>query len=326
MSIALKASHFPREDVNLARENAELRAKIRLLEAVIDNFPGGIILTDKDLNILICNKQQRSLLQYPESLFGRGRLTLEDLFRFNATRGEYGPGDVEEIVSQKMALALKAEAHAFERTRPNGQVVEIRGTPLPGGGFVTSYVDVTENRAMQAGMAELALKDSLTGLANRPLFLDRLQQAMALAKRDDHFALHYIDLDNFKPINDTHGHDAGDHVLKEVALRFKKVVRETDMVARLGGDEFVVIQTKAASQDAVEKLATRLLNAARQPIDYKGEKLSVGASIGICLSMSAIQDAEQIVKLADLALYESKRRGKNRFKVFGSGPQIDPGS
>lgn len=326
MSSALKADRISRHDLSLAQENAELRAQIKLLEAVIDNFPGGIILTDKDLNILICNKQQRALLQYPEALFARRKLTLEDLFRFNAMRGEYGPGDVEEIVSRKMALALKAEAHAFERTRPNGQVVEIRGTPLQGGGFVTSYVDVTENRAMQAGMAELALKDSLTGLANRPLFLDRLQQAIALAKRDDHFALHYIDLDNFKPINDTHGHDAGDHVLREIAQRFKNAVRETDMVARLGGDEFVVIQTKASSMEAVERLATRLLASAQQPIEYKGKELCVGASIGISLSMNAAPDAEQIVKLADLALYESKRRGKNRFKVFGSGPQVDPGS
>lgn len=324
MDVVLKQrKKLPSQQV-LMRENAALRGKIRLLEAVIDNFPGGIVLTDKDLNILICNRQQRALLQYPEHLFAEAGLTLEDLFRFNARRGEYGPGDVEDIVAAKMALAAKAEAHAFERTRPNGQVVEIRGTPLPGGGFVTSYVDVTENRAMQAGVAELALKDSLTGLANRPLFLDRLKQALALARRGDHFALHYIDLDNFKPINDEHGHDAGDQVLREIGQRFKTVARETDMVARLGGDEFVVIQTKATSLEAAERLAERLLHVAKQPIAYNGRKLFVGASIGISLSLNAVLEADQIVKFADLALYESKRRGKNRYKVFGAGPHSDP--
>ncbi|MFT3670502.1 diguanylate cyclase domain-containing protein [Aestuariivirga sp.] len=323
MDVALKPKRKLSRQQVLLRENAALKDKIRLLEAVIDNFPGGIVLTDKDLNILICNRQQRSLLQYPEHLFA-SNLTLEDLFRFNAKRGEYGPGEVEEIVAGKMALAAKAEAHAFERTRPNGQVVEIRGTPLPGGGFVTSYIDVTENRAMQKGVAELALKDSLTGLANRPLFLDRLKQAIALARRGDHFALHYIDLDNFKPINDQHGHDAGDEVLREISRRFKRVARETDMVARLGGDEFVVIQTKASSVEAAEKLAVRLLQATQQPIVYGGHNLMVGASIGISMSMHSVLESDQMVKFADLALYESKRRGKNRFRIFGAGPQSDP--
>ncbi len=234
------------------------------------------------------------------------------------------PAKWRTIVAAKMALAAKAEAHAFERTRPNGQVVEIRGTPLPGGGFVTSYIDVTENRARQKGVAELALKDSLTGLANRPLFLDRLKQAIALARRGDHFALHYIDLDNFKPINDQHGHDAGDFVLKEIAQRFRHAARETDMVARLGGDEFVVIQTKATTAEAAEKLAERLLSATKSPILYNGHKLTVGASIGISMSMHSVLESDQIVKFADLALYESKRRGKNRYRIFGEGPQSDP--
>jgi diguanylate cyclase (GGDEF)-like protein len=324
MDVVLKQKDKLSSQHALLRENAALKDKIKLLEAVIDNFPGGIVLTDKNLNILICNRQQRSLLQYPEYLFSEGNLTLEDLFRFNAKRGEYGAGEVEEIVAAKMALAAKAEAHAFERKRPNGQVVEIRGTPLPGGGFVTSYIDVTENRAMQAGVAELALKDSLTGLANRPLFLDRLKQSLALARRGDHFALHYIDLDNFKPINDQYGHDAGDHVLREVGKRFKTAARETDMVARLGGDEFVVIQTKATSVEAAEKLAKRLLSGAKQPVSFNGHDLQIGASIGISLSMNSVLESDQIVKFADLALYESKRRGKNRYRIFGAGPQDDP--
>lgn len=324
MDVALKPKKKLPTQQTLHRENTALRNKIKLLEAVIDNFPGGIVLTDKDLNILICNRQQRSLLQYPEYLFSEGNLTLEDLFRFNAQRGEYGPGEVEDIVAAKMALAAKAEAHAFERTRPNGQVVEIRGTPLPGGGFVTSYIDVTENRVRQAGVAELALKDSLTGLANRALFLDRLKQSLALARRGDHFALHYIDLDNFKPINDKHGHDAGDHVLREIGQRFKIVARETDMVARLGGDEFVVIQTKANSVEAAERLAHRLLAAAQKPVSFNSQELTVGASIGISMSMNAVLESDLLVKFADLALYESKRRGKNRFRVFGAEPQSDP--
>ena len=122
---------------------------MKLLEAVIDNFPGGIILTDRDLKVVICNQQQRELLEYPATLFKDGNPSLRELFHFNAVRGEYGPGDAEELVAHKMDLVRKREAHVFERTRPNGRIVEVRGVPLDEGGFVTSYVDVTEHRKNQ---------------------------------------------------------------------------------------------------------------------------------------------------------------------------------
>jgi diguanylate cyclase (GGDEF)-like protein len=326
MNMHLKASQSFAKNMRAEDENKRLHERTALLEAVIDNFPGGVVLTDRQLNVLVCNKQLRSLLQYPESLFANDQLTLEDLFRFNARRGEYGPGDAEEIVKSKMELALKAEAHAFERVRPNGQVLEIRGTPLPAGGFVTSYVDVTENRKTQAEIVKHAFRDQLTGLANRSIFLERMTQALALARRDEQFALHYIDLDDFKPVNDRFGHDAGDHVLKEIANRFKSTARETDLVARMGGDEFAVIQTKVPSVAMAEKFAKRLLVSARQPIMFGQDELRVGASIGIAISTTSAEEAAHIVKQADLALYESKRRGKNRFRIFGSEPRIDPGS
>src|SRR5262245_2818237 len=179
-----------------------LRERVRLLEAVIENFPGGISLFDRNLRMLLCNEQQKRLLDYPDDLFSEGFPTLETLYRFNAGRGEYGPGDVEEHVARRVALAREGKAHVFERTRPNGTVLEIRGMPLQGGGFVTTYLDVTEQRRRQAMIAHLAHHDTLTNLPNRVLFADRLKTAIALAKRMGVVALHYLDIDKFKSVND----------------------------------------------------------------------------------------------------------------------------
>jgi PAS domain-containing protein len=127
-----------------------LREHTRLLEAVIENFPGGISLFDDKLQMVLCNEQQKILLDYPEQLFADGFPTLEGLFRFNALRGEYGPGDIDEQVARRVRLVRERKAHVYERTRPNGTIVEIRGMPIDGGGFVTTYLDVTDQRRNQA--------------------------------------------------------------------------------------------------------------------------------------------------------------------------------
>ena len=301
-------------------ELLQLRERVLLLEAVIDNFPGGILLTDKNLNVVVCNRQQRNLLDYPDTLFEDNNPTLRELFHFNAARGEYGPGDVQELVSAKMELVRRREPHIFERTRPNGRIVEIRGAPLSRGGFVTSYVDVTEHRKNQQLIAELALKDPLTGLANRNLLKERIDQALARARRGEGFAIHYIDLDRFKPINDQHGHEAGDRVLIEVARRLQAAVREVDTVARVGGDEFVVLQSNARSSAAAGELAVRLMELFKPTIAIKGIAHAVGASIGVAVSDIAAGSMDEMLRRADAALYVSKNGGRGRYAVHQDDP------
>jgi PAS domain-containing protein len=123
-----------------------MRERMRSLEAVVENFPGGISVFDRDLNMVLCNDQQRRLLDYPDNLFAGAFPSMEALFRFNVQRGEYGPGEAEEHVARRMALVRQNKSHVYERTRPNGTVVEVRGVPITGGGFVTTYFDVTEQR------------------------------------------------------------------------------------------------------------------------------------------------------------------------------------
>jgi diguanylate cyclase (GGDEF)-like protein len=293
-----------------------MRERIRLLEAVIENFPGGISLFDSNLQMLLCNDQQRELLEYPDDLFAHGLPTLEGLFRFNAARGEYGPGDVEEQVARRMQLARERKAHVFERTRPNGTVIEVRGTPLEGGGFVTTYLDVSEQRRTQAMIAHMAHHDTLTNLPNRALFADRLGTAVALARRSGVVAVHYVDIDKFKPVNDELGHEAGDALLVAIAGRLAGAVRENDTVARLGGDEFAIVQTGIRNARDAGVLAGRLLKEMSRSFDVLGHDVEVGASIGVAIAPGDGTTVDDILRNADTALYRSKSNGRGCFSFY----------
>ncbi len=294
----------------------ELAERARLLEVVVDNFPGGISVFDKDLRMVLCNEQQKRLLEYPDDLFANGYPTLEEIYRLNAVRGEYGPGDPEALVKVRMDLARQQKAHVFERTRPNGTVLEIRGMPLAGGGFVTTYLDVTSQRRSQAEIAHMAHHDALTDLPNRSLFRDRLERAMARARCGEMIALHFLDLDRFKPVNDEMGHAAGDSLLQAVARRINTAKRESDLVARLGGDEFAFIQGAISRDSDAEHFARRILTSVCQPYSIDGRHITVGGSIGIALAPRHGLDPDILMQRADAALYRSKVDGRGGFSFF----------
>ncbi|MBX3531406.1 MAG: diguanylate cyclase [Rhizobiaceae bacterium] len=293
-----------------------LRERVRLLEAVIENFPGGISLFDDHLQMVLCNRRQQEMLEYPPELMAAGYPSMEQLFRFNAARGEYGPGDVETIVAKKMTLARKREAHCYDRTRPNGAIIEVRGMPLEGGGFVTTYLDVTEQRRTQALLAHMAQHDPLTDLPNRMLFHDRLRTAIAHVKRGGMMAVHYLDLDDFKPVNDNLGHQAGDELLIGVAKRLRQAVREYDTIARLGGDEFAIVQTSIHEPHDAAVLADRLLNKFSTPFAVGGTEVNVGVSIGIAVAPDDGLSSDDLLIKADSALYRSKSSGRGCFHFF----------
>lgn len=163
----------------------------------------------------------------------------------------------------------------------------------------------------------LASHDTLTGLANRASFNERLKDALKYAQRDGHLvAVHMLDLDRFKSINDTLGHHAGDLLLKEVARRLRAHIRETDLAARLGGDEFVIVQTHLAEAAAAEVLADKIVVELSLPYQLDGQEVYSGTSMGIALYPNDAQEPGQLVKLADLALYEAKNQGRLNYQVY----------
>ena len=178
---------------------------------------------------------------------------------------------------------------------------------------------IYRQQLLQEQMAQKLIEahhDPLTGVPSLHLCLDRLSNALARARRgNDTLAVIFIDLDGFKEINDNNGHDAGDHVLKEVAQRLKCSVRQMDTVARLGGDEFLIVLPKINDKSIVGKIGSNVIQSVRKPIHWKGNMLSVSASVGIALHPEHGNESEQLIKQADRAMYEAKRNGKNQYKL-----------
>ena len=315
------------------RTEEALRRQNETLTTLIDNFPGAISLFDADLRLAAHNPRFRRLLDLPDELFAKGDLTFEELVRYNAARGDYGAGNVDRQVAEILTLALECEPYRMERTRPDGTVLEITGVPLPRSGFVVIYNDITERRRMEDQIRHLAFYDPLTQLPNRRLFDDRLSQSMAASRRSRAYgALMFLDLDNFKPLNDTHGHVVGDGLLVEAAQRIRGCIREVDTVARFGGDEFVVLLDELSpSQEestglatvVAEKIRSRLGQPYRLTVHREGAADATiehrcTASIGVALFINHESSADDLLKWADTAMYQAKEAGRDRIGFYAT--------
>jgi diguanylate cyclase (GGDEF)-like protein/PAS domain S-box-containing protein len=201
-------------------------------------------------------------------------------------------------------------------------ITAIRDSRQRIGSYVAIVSDISERKRAEEQTRHQAEHDALTDLPNRVLFLDRLQQALASARRQQRpFALMFLDLDRFKAINDTWGHQAGDAVLKEVAARLVRCVRGVDTVSRLGGDEFVVLLPDIGGADQAAHVAAAVMHAVAQPVPAAGQQLAWSASIGIALCPSDGEDADTLLRHADVAMYHAKQHGRNAFQFFS--PQMN---
>lgn len=305
-----------------------------LIEA-LENLNQGITIFDADLKLLASNSKANSLLGLPPEVL-KPNVHIGDLFRYNAQRGEYGSGDIDKIVQDRIDMAMQFLPHKFERTRPDGTTIEIIGNPLPQGGFVTTYTDITEFRQIetklrrsneqleervlertlelqlaQERLKKMAVTDSLTGVANRRGLGEFFDQTIKRIRRLNKIcAVLYIDLDDFKTVNDTYGHNMGDWVLLETTKRMKKCLRETDFLARIGGDEFVAIIEFLNIKENGAFVASRIIDKLSMPFEKDGSKMKIGASIGISYINGGSISFNEILSKADCAMYEAKKSGK----------------
>jgi diguanylate cyclase (GGDEF)-like protein len=206
-------------------------------------------------------------------------------------------------------------------TLKDGRVVAIHFQPLPDGGWVASHEDVTKRQQNESSIAFMAQHDSLTRLANRMLFHDRLEQAIVMSGRGHEFAVICLDLDHFKAVNDTMGHPVGDGLLRAVADRMSCCVREGDTVARLGGDEFAIIQLDVGQPDHAQLLVSRVIDAFHAPFDIEGHQIGIGISIGVAVAPGDGTSSETLLKNADIALYHAKTEGRGSARFFE--PEMD---
>ncbi|HKX58757.1 MAG TPA: EAL domain-containing protein [Steroidobacteraceae bacterium] len=221
-------------------------------------------------------------------------------------------------------LAQPGASGVVEARVPRGEerhrVVEIHGSNLEAepaiGGRLLNLRDMTDRKGVEEQLKRMALHDPLTLLANRSLFQDRVEHAVAVSKRNGRgIAVIFVDLDNFKRINDTHGHAIGDRVLHKSAQRLVKATRSGDTVARLGGDEFAVLLENLATNDPVLEIAARIVEALQEPLDQPVADMRVAASVGIAFSRPE-DGVEDLMRNADVAMYAAKSAGKGRFVVY----------
>jgi diguanylate cyclase (GGDEF)-like protein/PAS domain S-box-containing protein len=297
--------------VGLGRVLAE-RASEQRLRRMLQHSTDIIVVLDLDLSIRYLSPgAERMLGVAPHHVFGTSWLDAV----FPADRGTASEL-IEASTSDRPAQA-EFRLLAGDGSHRYVDVVATRVIEHDEPGFVLTCHDVTERRALEQQLSYQAFHDSLTGLANRALFRDRLEHAIArTARTNTRFAVLFIDLDDFKDINDSLGHAAGDSMLRQMTYRLADEVREEDTVARLGGDEFAILLESVVDDDEVEAVAKRIVQSAREPFEIGKSVITTGLSIGIAVADGTAASAEAVMRNADLALYEAKNLGKNRHALF----------
>jgi len=285
----------------------------RALTVTLDTISQGILMVNRQGGISVINPRALELLK------GRGELpenALKDVVS-RATelmRGSMGPNPVP--AGGRPADGAIQDSK-LETILDDGTIVEVRTHPLADGGFVQSYTDVSEQRLAHAQVQHLAHHDALTGLANRVEVRQRLSAIIDRhPEQEELTGVVMIDLDGFKGVNDTLGHDAGDELLVEVSRRLKAMVRGTDVVARLGGDEFVIVAVGLQQCGDVAPLAHRVLRRLAEPMQMHGQLVRVGASLGIAFHPQDGLDIDTLFKHADMALYSAKTAGRGVYRCF----------
>lgn len=301
---------YSRDITDRRRAEDELRFKSFLL----DNASDTIIVHDFDGNIIYVNDTACQHAGYTKKELlnmrlqdlvasGRGKLEKEHTrMLFNNGRAVF-----ELVHKRKDGSVVPVEVHT--------RIIELGEKKVVAG----IARDISERKKAEKAIKRIAYFDQVTGLPNRILFIDRLNVAIARAHRNrEKLTVMFIDLDNFKMVNDTFGHTRGDSLLKAVSIRLKKMAREADTVARIGGDEFTLLLLGIGNEEDAAKVAERLIEVLKPPFKINSDEFYVTASIGIAIYPEHGTDFETLLQVADIAMYEAKEGGKNRYQLYTS--------
>ncbi len=289
-----------------------------MMQAAMAAAPDGVVLVDSDGIILMANASMATMSGYSaEALRGQS----VSIFLPPALREKHGQ-HLRSYFLQPSKRTMGTGQHLW-LSRPDGSTVPVDialGYSEVYGGTAVAFVrDVSEVRQMQSHMQYQATHDTLTGLFNRWQFNQRLEQGVAEAARHGRpMTLLLIDLDDFKIINDSYGHAAGDQALKEVARRLKGCLRAADTLARLGGDEFTVLLTHLAQPGDARLVAQKLLEVLQQPFELNGANVSLAGSIGMACLPDDATDAVTLLRYADIAMYHAKESGRGRIVIYAA--------
>ena len=290
-------------------------AELRLAATVFDIMDEAVMVTDPDQRVVKVNRAFSAITGYaPDEVIGKN----QDLL----SSGIHSPAFHKKMME---TLAMTGSWQGEVRNRRKNGEAYVEWLSLKQvhdeHGHLTHHVavfsDITERKATEEHMRHLAHYDLLTDLPNRSLFTDRLRQALAQAKRDKaHLAMMFIDLDQFKLINDTHGHDVGDLLLRRTAESLLDCLRKTDTAARIGGDEFVVLLPNIEDGQDALVIAEKILHAISQPFEVAGKNLPISVSIGVAVYPEHGNDEKRLLINADIAMYHAKKSGRNTVKLY----------
>ena len=307
--------------IALGRSHADraLKESEKLLSDILENVTAYIYMKDTQGRYLFANRLLRKRFAAP----------MEEIVGYDDDKF-YDADTAANMRKDDLRVLEKGETLKFEETNLNlltGDMDVFLTVKIPlcrEDGSIHALcgisTDITERKEIEEHMRHMAQYDELTHLPNRALFNDRLRQAIAAAQRNkSRMALMFIDLDRFKPVNDTYGHGVGDLLLKDVATRIQSCLRESDTAARLGGDEFVVLLPAIESQKDASRVGEKILLALNQPFLLAGHTLEISGSIGIAVFPEHGKVEKLLVKSADIAMYHAKKNGRNNVKMYQPG-------
>jgi diguanylate cyclase (GGDEF)-like protein len=287
----------------------QAQEKLRL-DIAINNMGHGLLLFDSSAQLVICNQRYIEMYSVSPDVVKRGA-SFHDIIAHRRETGSF-EGDVDAYCS----AVQRNRSLVNITTTTEGRTLQITNSPVAGGGWVSTHEDITDRQRSDQRIAHMAHHDALTNLPNRVLFRENLEQQLAEIQSGEQLAVLYLDIDEFKSINDSLGHMVGDELLKAIAAALSGCVKGNGFVARLGGDEFAIVQSAISGPQEVTELVARIYEAIRRPYECLGHQLVADASIGIALAPQHGADLDQILKNADLAMYSAKAAGRRTHRFF----------
>lgn len=315
------AEERDRQHKVLQQRDEELRTQDLRFKTALDNMGKGLCMFDAQKSLVVCNDLYAQMYRLPPELLVIGTphsAVIAHRVMNGILKGEKTGDAVDQKLSNLKELPADCQSSRIDELA-DGRLIRVTRQPMPGGGWVAIHEDVTERHRTEARIAHMARHDALTDLPNRIEFETRIQAALLRTQEGEHAAILFLDLDRFKQVNDTLGHPIGDALLKIVAGRLRRVVREHDTVARLGGDEFAVVQLGAVQPEGATNLAQRLIDAISAPYEIEGHQIVIGTSVGIAIAPTDGDAVAALLKSADVALYRAKADGRARYRFFEPG-------
>jgi diguanylate cyclase (GGDEF)-like protein len=297
----------------LQQRDAALEFQNSRFDAALSNMSQGLAMFDADGKLTVSNRRFREMFDDHFEILSPGTDVL-DIIEYIRTKSAWAGANVDLVLSDLHQFRSNRTPNTTTFTSPSGRVIEIHRAPSPDGGWVDTFSDVTARCQAEAHIAYMARHDVLTGLPNRADFYERIDEYLTRARRGEPFAVFMLDLDDFKSVNDSLGHPAGDQLLRSFAARLRDVVGDIGFSARFGGDEFVVIAV--AHEDSATKLAEQFIQAVCGCYELEGHSVHVSASIGVALAPADGSHSEELVKNADLALHRAKGDRGGTFRFF----------